>query len=354
MKVGIAGAGGIGLGYASWISHRGYEVTIWSPTGRSADALLHEPLSATGALEGTVQVASAGSARELALEADVIVIAVPLNGHRAVMDAVLPHLRGGQLVIVSSMASLSSLYLYERACSRGVHISVASFGTTALTARRKGLTHVEVMTQRPSVGVSCLPRSRTQDAVSICEALFGGAFVIEDSSLTSTLANTNAVAHVPLAIFNWTRIERGEKWPQYHFMTSHVAAVIEKLDAERVAVAEGFGLSVRNIEQHFSKSFRIEASRLEDMAIELHTRRGGPPGPTDVNTRFLSEDVPYGLVFMLALARMASVSTPVMDAMTTTAGLIVGENFVVANNLLDGLKLHSESVEGLLKRVCVN
>jgi len=137
-------------------------------------------------------------------------------------------------------------------------------------------------------------------------------------------------------------------------MTSHVAAVIEKLDAERVAVAEGFGLSVRNIEQHFSKSFRIEASRLEDMAIELHTRRGGPPGPTDVNTRFLSEDVPYGLVFMLALARMASVSTPVMDAMTTTAGLIVGENFVVANNLLDGLKLHSESVEGLLKRVCVN
>ena len=56
-----------------------------------------------------------------------------------VMDALIPHLRAGHLIIVSSMGSLSALYLYESALEHGIAISVASFGTTVLTARRQPL-----------------------------------------------------------------------------------------------------------------------------------------------------------------------------------------------------------------------
>lgn len=353
VNVGIIGSGGIGLACAAWTAQRGHEVSVWSPRG-SAEALRHEPLCATGALEVTLRVGYADSAQELAARADVILIAVPLNGHRMVMDALLPHLRSGQLVIVSSMASLSSLYLYERALAQGIRVSVASFGTTALTARRKSPTHVNVMTRRASVSVSCLPRCDSQNALTVCEALFGGTgFTTEDSPLVSTLANTNAVTHAPLALFNWTRIERGENWPQYYFMTPHVSAVIEKLDAERRAIANAFGIDVRSIERHFSQSFNIDAERLADIATELHQRRGGPPGPTDVKTRFLSEDVPYGLVFLLALGRVARVSAPITEATITMAGLIVGEEFASGNDLIDALRLSSESVDGLLSRVSI-
>lgn len=96
---------------------------MWSPRG-SADVLRREPLSATGALEVTLRVGHANSAQELAEFSDVILIAVPLNGHRMVMDALLPHLRSGQLVLVSSMASLSSLYLL-RLHAREASVSVS-------------------------------------------------------------------------------------------------------------------------------------------------------------------------------------------------------------------------------------
>lgn len=151
---------------------------------------------------------------------------------------------------------------------------------------------MNIMTRRGNVSVSCLPRSGLPNALVACQALFGGGFTAEDNPLISTLANTNAITHVPLALFNWTRIERGENWPQYHFMTPRVASVIEKLDAERRTIANAFGFHVRSIDQHFSQSFNTDATRLEDVAAELHRMRGGPPGPTDVRTRFLSEDVP--------------------------------------------------------------
>lgn len=351
MKVGIVGTGGIALASAAWMADRGHEASLWSPRGGGADALRDEALRSTGALESKVRVGVADSAAELARRADVLLIAIPLNGHRAAMDALLPHLRSGQMVIVSSMGSLSALYLYEAARTRGLSVAVASFGTTVLTARRQGPAQVRIMTRRTSLGVSCLPRSDQSRALATCEALFGPGFTTDENALASALTNINPVAHGPLALFNWTRIERGESWPQYHFMTPRVAAVIEQLDAERMAVAGAFGLRLRTIERHFAQSFDTQSERLAEIAAELHDKRGGPPGPTDVNTRFLSEDVPYGLVFTLALSHVTQVPAPATEATAAMAGMLLGEDFAAANDLIFALGLPAETVSGLLARV---
>src|SRR6185369_6311569 len=138
---------------------------------------------------------------------------------------------------------------------------------------------------------SALPLARTQAMVALCAELFGDGFSAHENVLASALTNINPAAHGPLALFNWSRIERAENWPQFHYMTPRVAAVIEKLDAERMAVAKAFGISAPSVNQHLSRSFDVDAPSLSAIAAELHRRRGGPPGPTDVGTRYLSEDV---------------------------------------------------------------
>jgi len=350
LKVGIVGTGGIGLAYAAWIADRGHEVSIWSPQ-RGAEAPADDTLTASGVLDGSWQVAYAKDAQSLAASVQIIVIAVPLNGHRSVMDALLPHLRSGHLIIVSSMASLSSLYLYEAARRRGVALHVASFGTTALTARRKHPTEVNIMTRRPSLGVSSLPSTSTPQLLGACEALFGNTFNVDDNPLASTLANTNAVLHAPLALLNWTRIELAERWPQYHYLTPQVAAVIEQLDAERLAVAHVFGCTLPGVRQKMARSFGIETDSLAEVAAAMHAKRGGPPGPVDVHTRYVSEDVPFGLVFTLALGHIAKVPMPATSATVAMAGLIYGKDFAAENDLIDVLQIPSETVAGLLQRV---
>jgi opine dehydrogenase len=351
LKIGIAGCGAIGLASAAWMAERGHAVRLWSPRDPRPQATVNGALTCNGVLETTVQVTLVDSAMALARDVDVLLIAVPVNGHRAVMDALIPHLRSGLIVIVSSMGSLSSLYLYEAAKARGVAISVASFGTTVLTARRLDLMRVRIMTRRTSLGVSCLPRPDMERVLKTCKVLFGGDFTQDENVLATALTNINPIAHGPLALFNWTRIERAENWPQYHFMTPRVASVIEQLDMERLQVARAFGLQVRTIEQHFARSFDTRSARLQEIAEELHAKRGGPPGPTDVATRFLVEDVPYGLVFLQALSHVARVSVPATEATATMAALVTGIDFANDNDLLYPLRLPAESVASLLARV---
>jgi opine dehydrogenase len=351
MRIGIAGTGGIGCASAAWLAHAGHDVAVWSPRGGSADALRDAPLQSDGVLQASVRVHVADDAQALATRSDVLLVAVPVNAHKTVMDALLPHLRDGQTVIVSSMASLSALYLFEQAGRRGADITVAGMGTTVLTARRSGPAQVRIMTRRSELGVSALPRARTDPALRLCRELFGDLFVQQANCLASTLTNINPVAHGPLALFNWTRIERAENWPQYHYMTPHVAGVIEQLDAERLALASAFGLRVRTIEEHFAKSFGTSAHALADIAAELHAKRGGPPGPTDTGTRFLAEDMPFGLAFCEELGRIANVAMPATQTVVKTASLITGRDLAGDNDLVDALALRGESAQGLLARV---
>jgi len=351
MKIGIVGAGSIGLASAVWTASRGYTPILWSPRENGDVPVKAVRIESSGILESNVSVRIAQNAQMLAACAQVILIAIPANGHKAVIDALLPYLRSGHIVIISSMASLSSLYLYEAAIARNVSMTVASFGTTALTARRQDKHHVRIMTRRTSLGVSCLPISQRQKVLTLCESLFGHGFTPDENMLSTTLTNTNPVAHAPLALLNWTRIELGEHWPQYQFMTPRVSAVIEQLDAERRVVAQAFGLTIRTIEQHFRHSFNTESDTLADIAAELHAKRGGPPGPTDMKTRFLSEDVPYGLVFTARLGKISQVPISATDAIVTLAGLVTRDDFSVKNDLIDVLRLPDESVAGLLARV---
>ena len=350
-RVGIAGTGAIALGSAAWLRQMDHSVTLWSPGGQGAEALRTQPLEASGVLPCSVTVEVADDAAQLCHASDVLLLALPVNGHRRVMDALLPCLRDGQAVIVSSMASLSSLYLYENARHAGLRIAVASFGTTVLTARRESATQVRVMTRRKAVGVSALPSADIAGVLELCAALFGGSFFAQQNTLASALANVNPQSHGPLAVFNWTRIERAENWPQYHCMTPGVSRAIEALDLERRAVAQAFGIELGPIEEHFARSFGTTSTRLEDIAAELHAKRGGPPGPVRTDTRYVSEDMPYGLAFVEALGRIAGVPTPATRTIVDAASLVNGIDYRQRNDLLEPLGLAGETIAGLLARL---
>lgn len=351
MRVGIAGTGGVALACAAGLVQAGHAVQLWSPGGAGARALRDADLQVAGAIECTLRLPVADSAAQLAAAAEVLLVAAPANSHRTIADALMPHLRSGQTVIVSAMSSLSSLYLYETAKARGVDLTVASFGTTVFTARRTGDAQVRVMTRRGSVGVSALPHARTTEAVALCGHLFGAGFRAEANVLASALSNVNPISHGPLALFNWTRIERAEAWPQYHYMTPQVSAVIGRLDAERLALGRAFGLTLHTLEEHFARSFGTTASGIAAIAAELHAKRGGPPGPTDTRTRFVTEDVPYGLVFTLTLAHIAGVAMPATRTIVDGANLVTGNDWAGENTLLDALNLAHETTAGLLARV---
>lgn len=350
MNVAIVGAGAIALGSAAILDAGGHRVAVWSPSGRGTRVLARRGvLDYAGVVAGQAQPSVIADLSEIA-GFDVVLIAVPANGHRAVMEALAPHLGAQHMVIVSGALSLSPLYLSKLVAARGVRPVIACFGTTVLTARKTGETAVSINVLRSRLDAAAIPVSANERAIDVCRSLFGDRFDLAANALAIALVNINPVAHAGLVLGNLTRIELGEAWPQYRHLTPAVARLIDGLDAERRAVAAAFGLRVRTVEQHFEHSFDLPAAPLSEQAALLHARRGGPPGPTNLDTRFVLEDVPFGLVFTSIVARIARVPATLTDACIEVLSALWGRPLAADNDLLPLLdlgKLDAASLGGL-------
>jgi opine dehydrogenase len=347
MRVSILGAGSIAFGMAAYLAKAGHDPMLWSPSGERTRALADgADLTATGALEFTGPIRIAADCEDAVTSADVIVVAMPGYGHKAAFDAALPHLRPGQPVIISSHCSFGALYLSRGLAARGVELPISVWGTTLLTGRQQpDLRSVLVNTVRQKVDIATLPKSAIDTGHALCTELFGDRFVQRDGLLAIALSNLNPQNHLGIALLNLTRMEKGETWGQGDNITPTVGRVIEALDEERLAIAATLGLSVRTVREHFSLSFHVPMGSVSDMNQQMHAEGRGGFGPTTVESRYIFEDVPYGLVPTSLLGRLAGNPTLLHDAGIAMMSAATGRDLPSENDLLPALGLDSLSLD---------
>ena len=348
MRVSILGAGAIAYGAAAYLAQAGHDPMLWSPSGKRTAALAAgEPLTATNAIEGVFKPRIAVSCADAIQNADAVVVALPGYGHKSVLDAAGAHLREGQPVIISSHTSFGALYLSRLLAARGVHAPIIAWGTTLTTGRQPSLTEVNVATVRQKIDLATVPDSAIATGHALCTALFGDRFVQRDGLLAIALSNLNPQNHLGIALLNLTRMERGEQWSQGQNITPTVGRLIEALDAERLAIATIFGLSVRTVREHFSLSFHVPIASVSDMNQEMHRQGRGGLGPATVNSRYVLEDVPFGLVPTILLGRLAGSPATLHAAGVALFSAAYGRDFTQDNDLLPELGLERLSVAQL-------
>ncbi len=348
VSVGIAGAGSIAFGTAALLAGNGHRPMLWSPFGAGTAALADgTPLTATGAIDARPVPRIAADAGHLAQANEVLLIAVPGYGHKAVMDALAPHIRDGQQVIISSHCSLGALYLMQHLSARGVGAPVTAWGTTVLTARRRSDTEVTVNTIRSRVDVCTVPESSSDRALAVCRQLFGDRFQQRDGLLAISLSNLNPQNHMGIALGNMTRMERGETWSQGENVTPNVGRLLEALDGERLAIAGALGVRVRTIFEHFHLSFHVPVASISEMNRQMHAEGNGGTGPATADSRYVTEDVPYGLVPTVALGKLVGRPATLHEAGIRIFSALYGVDFMVGNELLTALDLSRYTLDEL-------
>jgi opine dehydrogenase len=350
-RVAILGTGGIGCGSAALLAERGHSAVLWSPSGRGTEAFASgAPLRAEGKLTGNYQPAIAPDSAAALRDADAVLLAVPGYGHRAVLDQVAAHLRPDQPVIISSHMSFSAVYLAQQLAARGVQAPIAAWGTTLTTGRRLAGPAVRVSNIREQVDIAAFPMSAIDPMLALCRSLFDDRFVPRDDLIAVSLSNVNPQNHLGMALCNFTRIEKAEQWLNWGGLTPAVGRLIEALDAERLAVAAAFGVSVRSVRDHFHLSFGVPHGPLGDAGAILAARDANP-GPASLDTRYITEDVPFGLVPSTVLGRIASVPMPLHEAGVSIFSALYGRDFRTENDLLPTLALNGLSVDALRDRL---
>ena len=340
MRVAVIGAGAVGLGMTALLCRDGHGVALWSPSGRV------DGVAATGVVEGHWQPDAAPDCETALDGAEAVVIAVPGYGHRAVMDACAPHLRTGQTVIVSSHMSFSGLYLRARCADHGSAPPVVAWGTTVVTGRKAGPGAVRVNHIRSRVDLAAVPGAASAAGLALCVSLFGDRFVDRGSLAAIALSNLNPQNHMAIALCNLTRMEKAEAWKQYANTTDAVGRLMQALDEERLAIAAALGVGVRTLAEHFRLSFGAVGDTMGQMAASLATGDGDPSGPVTLQSRYVTEDVPFGLWPTVCLAEMAAVPAPLHTAGVDVFSALYGRDFRAENDILPALGPLRQAIAG--------
>ena len=177
------------------------------------------------------------------------------------------------------------------------------------------------------VYVAGLPRSGTARLLSMIQDVYPGTEAA-DSVFQTTLQNGNPVIHPAVTLLNAGLIERtGGGFLFYEEgVTEAVGRAIEAVDRERLAIADVLGVRVLSEpELGVAQGYMREAN----YSTGYSTAPGflGIGAQSQLDNRYLTEDVGYSLVFLADLARRVGVETPTMDALITLASVVLARDF---------------------------
>ena len=116
------------------------------------------------------------------------------------------------------------------------------------------------------------------------------------------------------------------------------------MDQERLDVAEGFGFAGLSLFEFDRRSY-AQAKHVVQPQGPI------PPGACSIPKRYITEDVPMGLVPLSQMARLASIPTPTIDLMIELACRVQEENYWEKGRTLQKMGLEGLSIPQILQRV---
>ena len=350
MKVAILGAGNVALANAWYLAHAGHDVHVWSAFEAERAAIVEAGgLSAEGVLQGKVKVTVAADAKACTAGAPLVMVAAPAFAHQALMSAAAPHLTEEQDVLVHPVTGLSSLLLSRMLKSRGIKPTIMDVSTSLFTTRKTGPASVRILKLKDVVDIAAIPAERGHSAMQRLEAVFGSRFRLEGNALAISLNNHNPVYHVPPLLCNLSRAEKREDWIIWECITPGVARLVKLLDDERLAVVRHFGTTEISVEDYFRQAHGAEGRDLDEVFASVAKKLKGPVGPQELNHRFITEDVPYALVFYRSLGRVAGIDMPVTDDLIRLTSALYDRDFTSEGHTVEKLGLGGLDSRGILE-----
>ena len=274
--------------------------------------------------ERTVKLAMVTTDFEQAINGvDYVMMAIPATGHKHFFSSVMPYLTSGQ-TIVTWPGNYSALLFANMLRERGIErdITLAEGHTLPWGCRLEGPGRTRIFVDAWKLLLAAFPAQNTARVVHDLKPIY--PVVRGENVLATSLNNLNPIVHPVGAILNAGWIDTlGKDFYLYKQGTTlSVARVIKAVYEEVTRTGEAIGIKMLEYpeESFWSKSTIMSVyfkapGDMEDTVADI-------AGPSSMKGRYITEDVPYGLVPTAQLAHKFDVDIPIIDATIKLASVI--------------------------------
>lgn len=325
-KVLIIGAGNGGQSLAVDLTSRGFKVCLYEfPefSEKLEEKLKSRIIPSKGVVNGDIKVDMITlDEQEAAQYAKTVLVTMPALGHKNFFTRFKDQLQTGSR-IYSLPGNLLTITNPEAISLIGRDILLVEFNSLPYGCRilEDGTVKISILTS--DLRYSAFPSKETNKVADEISKLYPGSKKVSDI-LEVSLNNPNPLIHPPGVLLNIGRIEHsfGDFYMYEEGMTDSIMRVINAIDKERRDIGKCMGYELMDLEEYggclvdgTKKSF-IECGRDAQML-----------GPSNRESRYITEDIPFGLVYWSEIAKKIDVATPNINSLITLASTICGNSF---------------------------
>jgi len=346
VRIAVLGGGNGSFAAAGDFALQGHDVRLWRRDAKMVTA--HRKAGSRIVLKDSngqhdVQLALVTSDMAEAIrDAELILCPAPAFAQSDIARQLAPHLRDHQVVYLPPATFGSIIFASAaRAAGNRAKVSFAETGTLPWLTRKHGPFEVAITIRAKRLPVGAFPLDAADHALDVIGRAFPGIIEPCGDALSGALMNAGPIIHPPLIVMNAGPIEHFERWDIHKEGTqAAIRRVTDALDAERISVREalGYGAPHFPLAHHYATEGEIwmygrgSHDRLTDsgdwrerLVLREH--------------RYMREDLRLGLSFLVSVAELAGVATPLAKSFLAIGGAICGEDFMKNGRTLASLGL---------------
>ncbi len=350
----IIGGGNGGQSLAGHLAIKGFPVRLYDIFPDTIKAINDlGGIHVDGTIEGFGRLDFATSNIADAVDsADIVMIVAPAVAHRSIARDCAPHLKDGQIVFIHPGSTGGALefkqVLANEACAAAV--TLAESNSLLYACRCSAPGRASILGVKKELTVAALPARETPQAIEKLTQAFPqlkpGKNVLETS-----LSNPNAVMHPAPTVLNTSLIESDREWLYYwDGITPSIGAFVEALDQERVDIARAYGLDLPPIRTWYKIAYGVSGDNLSEV-VKANAAYECVKGQHQLNTRYLLEDIPMGLVPMVAMGKAVGVETVRMENVIRIAEFLLNQDLYAGGRTMERLGVAGKTTPEILEYV---
>ena len=331
MKITVIGAGNSGLAMAAYLSYQGHCINLWNRSlCNIKDIQDTNKIYIEGIIQGDPQINLATNDIKKAInDCNLIFVTTPANSHKDIATQLAPYLNHNHTVILHPGRTFGILEflqtLEENGCTSPPQI--AETQTIVFTCRKISTNSVHIFNLKKDVLISSLFND-SDKIISKLPSCLQNYYKAVSSFFTTSFGNVGMILHVLPVLLNAGWIECEDINFKYYYagITPTISLLLEKLDNERLTVAQAYGVNLESLKEWLCRSYQIEGKNLYDCIHNVESYKY-IDAPKSLNHRYLYEDIPTGLVPLEAAGKIRNVQTPLTTHIIDLANHLLEYDF---------------------------